>query len=673
MRLRRKLTVAFFGVSSLLSVLLAVFLYRFVERQLGDDLRDRLRDITSIGSHLVDRPAYERLAAQLARQPGEPLDDARISAVEGSADYKQIYDRLQLIRQTEPDLIHFAYLLAPTANPDKPRFVVDADVLALRAKLARGEPLGDHEDISHFAQEYDVAGIPLLRRALTECTRQFEPDFVHDEQFGVSSVSAYIPLSDAEGRPLRDAAGRCLGVLGVDITDKNMRTALDSAGSLAIKVSIAMIALALLVSIAMGTVLTRSILALSRTVRRFADKDFSARVATRAAGSDEIGQLGRNFNAMAETIQIHSEQLEDLVAQRTKELSAEKHTSERLLLNVLPGPIADRLRTGESLIVDRFEAVSVLFADIVGFTAMAQRTTPEALVTMLNEVFSAFDELAEQHGLEKIKTIGDAYMVVAGIPSPLADHAIAIAHMALDMLASVEAYGSRHGTPMSIRVGIHTGSVVAGVIGTKKFIYDLWGDTVNTASRMESTGVPGKVQVTEVTYQLLKDQFELESRGPIEIKGKGAMATYLLGAQRADPTRVSIKAIVGLHAPERTVRACSPAPRRLLRGPAATRLVALAGRRALLGRRRSARRGAAGLRPSATAARRLLVLGLAVASAARLLAPAVLGVDRGPGARRGLLGRHALLLVGVLDMLGLPFLLVGVPTFISAWHRIPPR
>jgi len=538
MRLRRKLTMAFFGVSSLLSVLLAVFLYRFVERALGAELRDRLRDITYVGSHLVDRAAYERLAVQ-----ANTSDEAKISAAEHSADYKVIYDRLQLIRQTEPDLIHFAYLLAPTADPDKPRFIVDADVLALRAKVARGEKLDAHEDISHFGKEYDVSDIPLLKRALSECTRELEPDFVYDEQFAVSSISAYIPLSDLNGKPLRGAHGRCLGVLGVDITDKNMRLALDAAGGLAVKLSLAVILLALFVSIAMGTVLTRSIQVLSKTVRRFADKDFSARVA--AGAKDEIGQLGHNFNTMAETIQLHNERLEELVAQRTQELSDEKQTSERLLLNVLPGPIADRLKTGESLIVDRFDAVSVLFADIVGFTNFAQHTSPEELVTMLNELFSSFDKLAEKHGLEKIKTIGDAYMVVAGIPSPIADHATAIAHMALDMLLSIDAYSERHGKAMTIRIGIHTGSVVAGVIGTKKFIYDLWGDTVNTASRMESSGIPGKIQVTEATYQLLHDQFEFEPRGPIEVKGKGLMNTYLLVRQHDDPTRISIDKIVG--------------------------------------------------------------------------------------------------------------------------------
>jgi adenylate cyclase len=199
------------------------------------------------------------------------------------------------------------------------------------------------------------------------------------------------------------------------------------------------------------------------------------------------------------------------------------------------------------VIVDRFESVSVLFADLVGFTEHASKTTPEALVTMLNELFSDFDKLAEKHGLEKIKTIGDAYMVVAGIPQPVADHGIAIAHMATDMIRALEDYAKRSKSDLSIRIGIHSGSVVAGVIGTKKFIYDLWGDTVNTASRMESTGVPGRIQVSEATYQLLKGQFELEERGEIEVKGKGKMRTYLLGKQLDDPTRVSIRAITQDH------------------------------------------------------------------------------------------------------------------------------
>ena len=526
MRLRRKITFAFFGVSSLVSVLLALFLYRFVERQLEADLRDRLRDLSHVGSHAIDLPSYRTLLGKL----GE-LDEAAVTAIEKGDEYKRIYDQLRVIRSAEPELIRYAYLLTPTDDPNNPKFVVDADVLQLMAKAASGVAGAETEDISHFNKPYDVSEVPLLKKALADCAPYMESEFVHDPVFNVSSVSSYAPIAGPDGAPLRDDKGRCLGVLGVDITDKNMRTALDAAGGLAIKISIAMIVLALIISIALGTVLTRSILALTNTVKRFADKDFTAR--TRVFTKDEVGQLGENFNTMASTIQEHNENLEELVNQRTKELKEEKATSERLLLNVLPGPIADRLKTGENLIVDRFDAVSVLFADIVGFTAMSSRTTPEELVTMLNDLFSTFDRLAEKHGLEKIKTIGDAYMVVAGIPQPIANHASAMAHMALDMNEAIKAYAAKTKSELLLRIGIASGSVVAGVIGEKKFIYDLWGDTVNTASRMESSGVPGRIHVTEATYLKLRDEFDLEQRPQIEIKGKGLMTTYLLVGPKA--------------------------------------------------------------------------------------------------------------------------------------------
>jgi class 3 adenylate cyclase len=530
-RLRRKITIAFFLVSSLVSVLLALFLYRFIEHQLESELRSKLLDMAHIGAAEVELDAYQRLHAQL----GE-ADEAQVAAVEASEDYRAVAAHLQMLRRTEPELMQYAYLLAPTADPNNPRFVVDADVPDFNARLARGDKLPEGESVSHFNLPYDVTAIPLLKQALAECSTQLEKDFVHDPKFNVNSVSAYVPLTDELGKPLRDASGRCLGVLGLDITDRRMRSALDHAGGLAIKISLAMIVLALLVSIGLSTLLTRSILALTSTVKRFADKDFTAR--TPILSKDEVGQLGTSFNAMAATIQEHNENLEELVKQRTKELSDEKQTSERLLLNVLPAPIADRLKSGEGLIVDRFDAVTVLFADIVGFTSLSSRIPPEQLVSILNELFSSFDKLAEKHGLEKIKTIGDAYMVVAGIPQPVANHAHAIAHMALDMLHTVDDFANQQRSELTIRIGIHTGPVVAGVIGQKKFIYDLWGDTVNTASRMESHGVPGRIHLTEASVDLLRDTFEVESREPLEIKGKGRMQTYLIVGKR--PTMKSL-------------------------------------------------------------------------------------------------------------------------------------
>ena len=202
--------------------------------------------------------------------------------------------------------------------------------------------------------------------------------------------------------------------------------------------------------------------------------------------------------------------------------------SEQLLLNILPEPIAEQLKGHPSIIADSFEAVSVLFADIVGFTEFSARTSPKELVIVLNLIFSKFDQLAERHGLEKIKTIGDSYMVVAGLPTPNPDHAIAIAQMALDMQAEMVRVGNQTGEAFKLRIGINSGPVVAGVIGIKKFFYDLWGDTVNVASRMESQGVDGAIQVTAATYELLQDRYLFEERGVISVKGKGELTAYLL-------------------------------------------------------------------------------------------------------------------------------------------------
>lgn len=217
-----------------------------------------------------------------------------------------------------------------------------------------------------------------------------------------------------------------------------------------------------------------------------------------------------------------------LIDEQVEELAVEKARAEELLLNVLPASIAERLKRGQRPIADGFPRVSVLFADIVGFTKMSERVTPEELVERLNRMFSSFDDLADKLKLEKIKTIGDAYMVAGGLHSHEYDHAQMIAEMALGMQRRASDFSSEFGEALSIRVGIHTGPVVAGVIGKRKFIYDVWGDTVNTASRMESHGEPGMIHVTEDTARLLKDSYELEPRGEIVVKGKGPMRTWFL-------------------------------------------------------------------------------------------------------------------------------------------------
>jgi class 3 adenylate cyclase len=219
--------------------------------------------------------------------------------------------------------------------------------------------------------------------------------------------------------------------------------------------------------------------------------------------------------------------------------------NERLLLNILPPPIANRLRHGERVIADRFDDVTLLIADIVGFTSMSSRLTPTELVGLLNGIFSTVDGLVEHHQLEKVKTIGDAYMVVGGIPTRMDDHAERVANMALELAAAIERMQAGAEQQVRVRIGMHCGPAVAGVIGVKKFIYDVWGDTVNVASRMESLGAPGRVHVSPAVYERLGDRYEFEPRGLIDVKGKGPMATYFLVGRRGVRGRSRSRAAEG--------------------------------------------------------------------------------------------------------------------------------
>jgi adenylate cyclase len=253
------------------------------------------------------------------------------------------------------------------------------------------------------------------------------------------------------------------------------------------------------------------------------------------AGAEDF--LPKDFNPVLLRARVgaalEKKRMRDREALIVEELRAEKELSEALLLNVLPGNVVARLRSGETLIADRFHAVTILFCDLVDFTPLAARLQPQETVRLLGEVFAALDELAAARQLERIKTIGDAYMVAGGLPAARADHASAIADLALGISDVIAAIGRAAGHVLEARIGIHTGPAIAGVIGARKFAYDVWGDTVNTASRMESFGVPGRIHVSAATRHTLGDEFLFEPRGPIAIKGKGLMETYfLLGRQQ---------------------------------------------------------------------------------------------------------------------------------------------
>jgi class 3 adenylate cyclase len=274
-----------------------------------------------------------------------------------------------------------------------------------------------------------------------------------------------------------------------------------------------------LLTVLAAWLMTRQILrpvnALVDAARRVGGGDLGAEVQWKY--KDELGVLSDTFNSMTRSIREKTE----LIEQKNRE-------NEALLLNILPAEIANRLRGGEHEIADSFADVTVLFGDLVGFTTLSGKIPAAEIVDMLNDLFSRFDHAAGELGIEKIKTIGDCYMAVCGLPKPCPDHAARMACMALRMLEATREYGQEKGLPLELRIGLNSGQVVAGVIGKSKFIYDLWGDTVNLASRMESTGVPGQIQVTREVYDRLQDSFELESRGIIQVKGKGEIETWLL-------------------------------------------------------------------------------------------------------------------------------------------------
>jgi class 3 adenylate cyclase len=276
---------------------------------------------------------------------------------------------------------------------------------------------------------------------------------------------------------------------------------------------------ALLVVILTGAWLSRSLLGplaeLTAGVRRFAGGDYGAKVPVRSR--DEIGQLCSAFNGMVD--ELHGKNI--VIENKNRE-------NEELLLNVLPAPIANRLRGGEIGIADGFAEVTVAFADLVGFTALTSEMPPAEVVTLLNGLFTRFDIAAQDLGIEKIKTVGDAYMAVCGMPVPVANHAERMVRMAIRMVHITREHALEHHVTMKLRIGINSGPVVAGVIGKSKYIYDLWGDTVNLASRMESGGVPDGIQVTRPVYEKLKDEFVFEPRGLIEVKGKGRVEAWLL-------------------------------------------------------------------------------------------------------------------------------------------------
>jgi diguanylate cyclase (GGDEF)-like protein len=265
-------------------------------------------------------------------------------------------------------------------------------------------------------------------------------------------------------------------------------------------------------------------------------EDRASRIKALESGADEF--LSKPVNDLELLVRVKSllekKHIKNREQSYLRALEQEKDKSEALLRNMLPDIMVGKLKEKQGIIAESHSDATVLFADIVGFTVMSSDIPAIQLVNLLNDIFSAFDELIGKHGLEKIKTIGDAYMIAGGIPDQQKNHPELVAKMALDMLNEIGQFTDTDHKPLNLRIGMHTGPVMAGVIGTKKFVFDLWGDTVNIASRMESQGVPGSIQVTTAAYHRLRDKYLFEKRGVIHIKGKGEMQTYFLLGKRGD-------------------------------------------------------------------------------------------------------------------------------------------
>jgi class 3 adenylate cyclase len=278
----------------------------------------------------------------------------------------------------------------------------------------------------------------------------------------------------------------------------------------------ALLAFTAVISLLLTRAIVRPVNALADAAVKLGAGDLTAQVPVRS--KDELGVLSSTFNSMVTNIR-----------EKTLIIEQKNRENEELLLNILPAPIAERLKSGETRIADSFAEVTVLFADIVGFTALSGKTAPGELLEMLNDLFTRFDHAASRHGIEKIKTIGDAYMAVCGLPVDYPDHSRRMIDMALEMIEECRKHSRENGRDINIRIGVNAGPVVAGVIGKTKYIYDLWGDTVNLASRMESHGVPGSIQVTRRVFEALNGEYEFEFRGEVEVKGKGKIETWLVG------------------------------------------------------------------------------------------------------------------------------------------------
>ncbi len=484
------------------------------------------------------RRMHSFLLADELRQSSDDLTRfARTYVVTGDARFEDYFHQILDIRNGElPRPIGYESIYWDIVAANRNATAEDGPKASLRSRMLSAGFTNDEFDQLSKSQNRSDALVRLEEVAMHAVKGQFDDgtgtfsrNDVPDQQWAISLM---------HGDEYHQAKADIMEPLGVFMTMINDRTlaevqALNAHERMLKWVDMAAAVTLLLTTIAsvylIGRRILRPIEAMANTAHAVSDGDLSARV--NLQGQSEVAAFGRTFDSMVESVEqkmMEVEHAREEVASQAQNLEHERARSEKLLLNVLPAAIADRLKDGEERIAESYPEVTVLFADIVGFTEMSERIGAKQVVDMLNEVFGLLDELAVQHGIEKIKTIGDCYMVVAGVPDRSPTHAQQIAAFALDMQQALATYSEQSGRELAMRAGMHTGTVVAGIVGTSKFAYDLWGDVVNIASRMESTSEPGQVQVSDAVRVRLQDDFAFESRGDIELKGKGSMRTWYL-------------------------------------------------------------------------------------------------------------------------------------------------
>jgi len=496
MSIRLKAIISFFLLAVGIAFGASGFSYLLLQDSLTQEFRGRLRDIAHIGAASMDIPTVERLVARL----GEADNAERVSQIEQSPDYRSVYRQFQAIRDAEPALIQYVYILTPTKQADKARFLVDADVLANVAKLAAGQKVG--EEISHFGLDYDISDKVFIRRAFTTATLVVEDEFVPDPNYNTRSMSAYAPV--------RDGKGQLLGILGVDLKDENMRAAMRQSVTASALIVLVAIVVALLASVIFGDQLTRGIRALNSVVIEFAGKKFDIRAPV--TSRDEIGNLSASFNSMAQTI-------DDDTKHRLALLAAYGKFVPHTFLSFLKKESIIDLTLGDHV----QQEMTVLFSDIRSFTSLSETMTPKENFDFINAFLRRVGPVIREHGGVIDKYIGDAVMALfPGAPGEAIQAGI-------DMQKRVADYNEERKldgyAPIAIGVGLHTGLLILGTVGeAERMNSTVISDAVNLASRLEGVtknyGASIVVSAAMLEHLPRDSAFHVRFLDKIQVKGK---------------------------------------------------------------------------------------------------------------------------------------------------------